>query len=294
MMKKCFSLLMALVLALLAAISVLADVAPAKGFSGRWADENYDRMELIIVPSEATWLDERMGEDASAQQYVVFMSWPSSATQVSRYHIVASLDESGKKLTYTGGMFAEYAYDENGNLDEEDTGLLEDNGTGCFTITENDTLLWEDSYLAEAAKMTLQRVIPSVPSAEEIKAGYFEQAIGLEEGTAGVSMKLAQAVKSVFQFCSVCDFWSMDSESIKKALAEVQNSLTEEEITAFDHNSGVLTGEMTRLLDENQEMGSIYEDAGVEEQMIELRNDPVVRLSVKALLSAAEAINEKP
>lgn len=293
-MKKCFSLLTALVLVLLAAIPVLADDAPAKGFSGRWADENYDRMELIIVPSEATWFDERMGEDAGAQQYVVFMSWPSSATKVSRYHIVASLDESGKKLNYTGGMFAEYAYDENGNLDEEDTGLLEDNGTGSFTITENDTLLWEDSYLAEAAKMTLKRVIPSVPSAEEIKEGYFEQAIGLEEGTAGVSMKLSQAVKSVFQFCSVCDFWSMDSESIKKALAEVQNSLTEEEKAAFDRNSGALTGEITRLLDENQEMGSIYADAGVEEQMIELINDPAVRLSVKALLSAVEAINEKP
>ena len=294
MMKKMISLLMALTLVLVTLIPVLAEDTPEKGISGIWTDENFDRMELTILPSEITWFDERMGEEASAQKYVVFMRWPSSDSEVSTYHILGSLDETGKKLTYTGGMFVDYTFDDDGKVNEEDTALLEDNGTGCFTITENGTLLWEDSYLAEAAEMTLNRLIPSVPSAEEIKAGYYQQAIELEEGTAGSSLKLAQAVERVFQFCSVSSFWCMEYEPFAKALVDAQNSLTAEEKAAFDQHRGALTLEITRLLNENEEMGSAYEDAGVEAQMIELRNDPAVRLSVETFIFAVETLNEQP
>ena len=294
MMKKSFSLMMALALVLLTMIPVLAEDDPEKDISGIWTDENFDRMELTIVPSEITWFDERMGEEDGVQKYVVFMNWPSSESEVSTYHIVGSLDETGKKLNYTGGMFADYVYDDDGNVDEEETVLLEDNGTGCFTVTENGTLLWEDSYLAEAAEMTLTRLIPSAPSSEEIKAGYYQQVIGLEEGTAGASLKLAQAVESVYWFCSICHFWCMDHDPFEKALVDAQNSLTAEEKAAFDRNRGALTLEITRLLDENEEMGSIYEDAGVEAHMIDLRNDPAVRLSVETFIFAVETLNEEP
>ncbi len=293
-MKKTISLLMALALVLLSMIPVLADDASEKDISGIWTDENNDKMELTIVPSQNAWFDERMGEDAGAQKYVVIMNWPSSEGELSKYHIIGSLDETGKKLNYTGGMFAEYVFDDNGNVDEEETGLLEDNGTGCFTIMENGTLLWEDSYLKEASEMELSRLNPTVPSAEEIKDRYYQQVIGLEEGTAGTSLKLAQAAESVFQFCSISNFWVMENEAFEKALADVQNSLTAEEKAAFDLNRKALNQEMARLLNENEEMGSAYEDAGVEEKMIDLRNDPAVRLSVETFLNAVEKLNEQP
>ena len=60
MMKKSFSLMMALALVLLTMIPVLAEDNPEKDISGIWTDENFDRMELTIVPSEITWFDERM------------------------------------------------------------------------------------------------------------------------------------------------------------------------------------------------------------------------------------------
>ena len=293
-MKKTISLLMALALVLLSMIPVLADDASEKDISGIWTDENNDKMELTIVPSQNAWFDERMGEDAGAQKYVVIMNWPSSEGELSKYHIIGSLDETGKKLNYTGGMFAEYVFDDNGNVDEDETGLLEDNGTGCITIMENGTLLWEDSYLKEASEMELSRLNPTVPSAEEIKDRYYQQVIGLEEGTAGTSLKLAQAAESVFQFCSISNFWVMENEAFEKALADVQNSLTAEEKAAFDLNRKALNQEMARLLNENEEMGSAYEDAGVEEKMIDLRNDPAVRLSVETFLNAVEKLNEQP
>jgi hypothetical protein len=86
----------------------------------------------------------------------------------------------------------------------------------------------------------------------------------------------------------------MDHDPFEKALVDAQNSLTAEEKAAFDRNRGALTLEITRLLDENEEMGSIYEDAGVEAHMIDLRNDPAVRLSVETFIFAVETMNEEP
>ena len=141
-MKKMISIVLAMMIALLALAPSFAEDAPAEepDFSGIWTDGNFDRMELSILPSEVCWSDERMGEDAGARKYVIQMLWPSSDSEESVYNIVAELDESGTKLTYEGGLFAEFVYDNNGNVVEEDTCLVEDNGTGFFSINEEGRL----------------------------------------------------------------------------------------------------------------------------------------------------------
>ena len=48
------------------------------------------------------------------------------------------------------------------------------------------------------------------------------------------------------------------------------------------------------VLFEKEELGGVYADAGVEDQMIELRGDPSVRLSVETFLFAVETLNENP
>ncbi len=167
-------------------------------------------------------------------------------------------------------------------------------GTGCFTVTDDGTLLWEDSCLVEAAEMTLTRLIPAAPSAEEIKEGYYRQAIGLEEGTAGASLKLAEAVGNVFEFCSLHSFWCMEYAPFVQALADAQNSLTAEEKAAFDLGREALALELTRLLEEDEETGSVYDDAGVGERLNDLRNDPAVRFSVETFIFAVETLNGQP
>ena len=295
-MNKMVFIVMALLMALLVLTPSLAEeaVSEEQGFVGIWTDVNYDRMQLTILSSEMTWFDERMGEDADAGKYVVRMVWPSSASQESVYNMVAVLDESGKKLTYEGGMFAEYAYDENGDVNEEDTCLVEDNGVGSFTLTEEGTLLWHDSYLEDADKMVLRRNIAAVPSAEDIKASYYQDVTDLETATAGASLKLAEVVRDTYVFCMVNPFWCMDKEAFSKNLAAAQEQLTAEEKAAFDQNCDVLVQEIKRLLQENEELGGVYTDAGMEKQMIELRNSPDIRYSVETFLDAVEALNEKP
>ena len=292
-MKKLISLLAVFVMALLMLVPSFAEEAAAEGqgFTGIWTDTGFDKMVLTILPSEVTWFDERMGEDASAQKYVIRMNWPSSDSEESIYNIVAELDETGKTLAYEGGMFAEYAYDENGDVDEEDTSLVEDNGVGSFILNEDGSLRWQDSYLEDASEMVLRREIAAAPSDGEILESYYRKVIGLETGTAGASLKLAQAVLDTYQFCAVYPFWSMDQEAFSRNLAAAQEQLTAEEKVAFDENRGDLTMEITRLLQENEETGGDYSDAGIEEQIEELRNTPDVRLSVETFVFAVETLN---
>ena len=295
-MKKMISLVLALLIALVALTPSLAEDAASESpdFAGIWTDENFDRMVLSILPSEVCWSDERMGEEASAQKYVIQMVWPSSDSEESVYNIVAEMDESGTKLTYEGGLFAEYVYDENGDVNEEETCLVEDNGTGFFSMNEDGLLFWHDSYLTDADNMTLMRNVAQAPSAEEILESYYQRVIGMETDTAGASLKLAQTVQEVFLFCMIYPFWSMDGEEFGMNLALAQQKLTAEEKAAFDQNRGALTQEIARLLMENEEAGSIYADAGIENQIETLRNTMEIRYSVEVFLYAVETLNEEP
>ncbi len=294
-MKKMLILALALLIAMMPCFSALAEEDVSEQyFEGFWADPAFDRMELVILPSEVTWSDERMGEEASVQKYVVIMSWPSSDSETTVYHIVGTLDETGRILSYEGGLLGEFISDENGEPDEEDTGLLDDSGTGAFTMREDGTLLWQDSALKETAEMVLRRETVPVPTPEEIREGYYRLLAGLEPGSAGASLKLAKAVAEVYRFCGGHPFWAMDTEAFAVNLLAAQEFLSEEEKAVFTQNRGALTEEAVRLLDETEELGSAYADAGVEELMDELRNDPSVRLSVETFIFAVETLNEEP
>ena len=294
-MKKMISIMAVFMMVLLMLTSAPAGEAVSEEhqLTGIWSDAHFDRMVLTILPSEATWFDERMGEDADAQKYVIRMNWPSSESEESVYNIVAVLDETGKTLAYEGGMFAEYAYDENGDVNEEDTCLVEDNGTGSFVLAEDGSLRWQDSYLKDAAEMVLQREIAPAPSAEEILESYYRTVISLETETAGASLKLAQAVRDIYQFCMIHPFWCMDKEAFSQSLTAAAEQLNGEEKAAFDQKCSTLNLEITRLLMEDEETGSIYSDAGIEKQIEELRNSPDIRLSVETFISAVETFAKK-
>ena len=292
-MKKAISILVVFMLAVLMLASSLAEGTDAveQPFTGIWTDARFDRMVLTILPSGVTWFDERMGEDADARKYVVRMDWPSSDSEQSIYSIVAVLDETGKTLVYEGGMFAEYTYGENGEVIEEDTCLVEDNGVGSFILGEDGSLRWQDSYLKDAAGMVLLREAAPAPSAGEILESYYRTAVSLETETAGASLKLTQAVRDTYLFCMNHPFWCMDQEAFSLNLAAAQELLSEEEKAAFDQNRGVLNLEITRLLKEDEEAGNVYSDAGVEKQVEDMRNLPDVRLSVETFITAVEALN---
>ena len=55
-----------------------------------------------------------------------------------------------------------------------------------------------------------------------------------------------------------------------------------------------LTEEALRLLEEQETPGPAYTDAGLEEQITALRNDPSVRYSVEVFIFAVETLNKEP
>ena len=74
-MKKTLLWALALLIALLPCVSAPAEeTAPEQDFAGIWADPAFDRMELVILPSEIAWPDERMGEDAGANRFAIVTS----------------------------------------------------------------------------------------------------------------------------------------------------------------------------------------------------------------------------
>ena len=294
-MKKGISLLIILVLAAMMYFPAMAeDTGSGKDISGIWEDPNVDGMQVLIIPSEVCWPDDLLGQEASAGKYVVIMNWPESAWTTNIYQMVGTLDDTGRTLTYESAFYGVYTFDENGDVDDENTGEVKNDGSGAFTLQDNGLLRWSDSYVVNTEVVALERQIAEAPSAEDIRREYYQKVIGLEVGTAGASLKLAQTVHDVLQFCSAAAFWSMDDEAFAAHLQAAQDGLTAEEKAAFDQNRGIVTLEITRLLNEEEELGGVYADAGVEDQMIELRGDPSVRLSVETFLFAVETLNENP
>ena len=146
----------------------------------------------------------------------------------------------------------------------------------------------------KTTKASATNKIFSTPSTQDLVKGYFHVIGTIPKGTAGASLKLAKAVAEVYRFCAGHPFWAMDTEAYALNLVAAQEGLSEEEKAVFTQNRGALTEEAVRLLDETEELGSAYADAGVEELMDELRNDPSVRLSVETFIFAVETLNEQP
>ena len=111
------------------------------------------------------------------------------------------------------------------------------------------------------------------PSAEELQDEYFRVIGGLEVGTAGASLKRAQAIQKVLRFASNHQLSKVDVTALRNNLMEAWNGLTEEERSSFDGNFI----DICRIMDdcsENWESNrGAFDDAGVGDQMEVLLKD---------------------
>ncbi len=253
--------------------------------TGLWEDPDFDRAEFVILHDFDMWSDERMGEEP-AGNYVVTMTWSSGSDSVDSYRMIAH--EDGDGISYENGLYV--------SVTDDEVELLEDMGKGRFTLTEQGTLLWQDSYYGSAAEMELQCVSLSSPGAEELAENYFRPIATLTEGTAGSSLQVAQAVYDVYRFCMEHQLWLVSNSELSSNLLDAIELLTEEESAAYEENEPVVTEAVQQLLEENAEIDSTYADAGVLDQLQELREDPAVRYSVTEFLSCVMTLgnSEEP
>ena len=118
-----------------------------------------------------------------------------------------------------------------------------------------------------------------MPSAEELADGYFRVIGGVEQGTAGASLKLAQAVADVTTFATDYALWDPAIETLRANMLEAWESLSDEERAAFDGNFINVVELIDSCLEDWESNAGVFEDAGVTEQMEMFVFDPLSRLA---------------
>lgn len=74
------------------------------------------------------------------------------------------------------------------------------------------------------------------PTAEQFVDGYFKVIGGVEQGTAGSSLKLAKAAEEAFAFAQTYAIKSVDNKTLRDNMLKGWESMTDEERSAFDAN----------------------------------------------------------
>ena len=288
-MKKIVSiLLVVLMLAALMPHAALAEEEKAPDWTGLWADAQFDRASFMILNDNDGWSDDLMGTEPSGG-YLIEMYWSNSADSYDAYRIVAHPE--GSSLVYDNGLYVRFSSDDSEEADTQGTQeVLEEHGKGSFTLTEEGTLKWEDSFVTAAAEMTLAKEQTETPSAQELADEYFHVIAGIETESAGNEMKQAAAVLDVYQFCFKYALWQSDPETLGANMAAAREMLTEEEREAFDANEPAITAEAVRLLDENETLTGAYDDAGAAENLASLRDDASVRSGVSFFLACVATL----
>ena len=250
---------------------------PTEAFVGRWADPVYGRASLSIIPADV--------EDAAEDGYFydIGIIWGDSVDSVGIWRMTALWDAQARSLAYEGGTMALVTYDENGEIRETD--VQWDDAEGAFTLNEEGILLWNDSREERSTEFRLERIVVEAPSAETFAADYFEAVASVEAGTAGASLKQAQAACNVLRFASDNDLWIADIPALRENILAAWEGLDDETRARFDEAMfGGIASLMSEAFDDYAGVASQFEDAGVGEEMARLVEIPEARLSWETLI----------
>ena len=282
-MKKIVSMLLAVLMLTALLPQALAEEEKPFDVNGMWADPEFDRTSFMILNDDEGWAADLTGAEPDGG-YIIQMYWGNSADSYDNYRMVAHRE--GNRLVYDNGLYVRVCSDDSEDREAAGTQeLLEDAGKGSFTLTEEGTLKWEDSYVESAGEMVLKRETVEAPSAQELADEYYRVIAGAEKDTAGASIKQAAAVLDVYQFCFNHALWLVDPDTLGANMLAAREMLTGAEAAAFDENEPAVTAEALRLLTESEDAGGAYGDAGAAERMESLRNDVTVRSGVSFFLA---------
>ncbi len=287
-MKKNVSMLLAVLMLTALLPQALAEEEKPFDVNGMWADPEFDRTSFMILNDDEGWAADLTGAEPDGG-YIIQMYWGNSADSYDNYRMVAHRE--GNRLVYDNGLYVRVCSDDSEDREAAGTQeLLEDAGKGSFTLTEEGTLKWEDSYVESADEMVLKRETVEAPSAQELADEYYRVIAGAEKETAGAGIRQAAAVLDVYQFCFNHALWLVDPDTLGANMLAAREMLTGAEAAAFDENEPAVTAEALRLLTESEDAGGAYGDAGAAERMESLRNDVTVRSGVSFFLACVATL----
>jgi len=287
-MKKLLSILVAVLMLAAMLPQAVAEEDKPLDVLGLWADPEFDRTSFTILNDDEGWSNDLLGGKPDGG-YIIEMYWSNSADSYDSYRMVAH--QEGNSLVYDNGLYVRINADDAEDAEVAGTQeLLTDAGKGSFTLTEEGTLKWEDSFVGSAAEMTLTREPADTPTAEAIADEYLKVIAGVETDTAGADLKQAAAVVDVYQFCFNHALWLADPETLGANMLAAKALLTEEEAAAFEENEPAITAEAIRLLSEDEAISGFFEDAGLVERIEALRDDATIRSGVSFFLACVATL----
>ena len=151
------------------------------------------------------------------------------------------------------------------------TGADADKDAAAKTATKVTATAKTTAKKTEAAKTTkatkASKAAPA-PTAEQFVDGYFKVIGGVEQGTAGSSLKLAKAAEEAFAFAQKFAINSVDNKALRDNMLKGWESMSAEEQNAFDANF-LNVVELLKDVSANK-IPAEFEDAGVADQLKEL------------------------
>ena len=267
MLKKWMAALLLCALAVCGAAAESADAI----YGGLWADPDFERVELSIVPVSP--------EDAGESWFAVTLTWGSSAAEHSAWTMRAKYD--GRGLAYEDGKLENITLQEDGR--PEKVVEVWSDARGRFTLWEDGRLRWEDSREPTAPEFRFERQLKFAPAADDLAEGFLRPIADLETGTAGYSLKLAIRTCEAVRFAWGNALWNADVQGLRDNLAAAWERLDADARQRFYENFP----EVVRLADAAfancAEARGTFDDAGVGEDMALMAASPEARQSWRTL-----------
>ena len=238
---------------------------------GEWQDMTSQRAGM-----EITEWDEANGKDFHAQIY-----WSGSYADRMVWDMDLEFDPASGELVYKGGRKAEVTYNEDGLIENED--VKWEDAEGSFSMAEVGELRWSDSRQEDAGDFVFVRVYAYDVTAEEFSASLFKKLTGLEEGTAGASLKQAQTAEEILTFAADKQIWNLDAYARTAAITEAWSGLSDEEKALAKRNFDGVAGMIDKAFKDYESVRGTFEDAGVGEDMKALSVNVYARRSFNAL-----------
>ena len=159
----------------------------------------------------------------------------------------------------------------------------------CLALLGGCTVLAEEA--AEA--METPEPIPA-PTVEVLAERYFESLADLEIGTAGASLKTAEAAERVCAFAAEYALYNPEVDALRANLLEALEAMDDARQEAFWQGFCAVRALLDDCLDDWEANRPLFEDAGAAEAMDEVMYDPLNRLSWQNLRDHTLTLGNEP
>ncbi|MBR0463683.1 MAG: hypothetical protein IJJ23_04785 [Clostridia bacterium] len=264
MKKRILSALLAVAMLLTMVALAETPTQPAEEYIGTWVS---DRVTLSIS---------REDDKLTASVF-----WANSAFEmVTWYYPELMYDEVADEYnTFENGTSEVITCDEEGK--EVSTEVLFEDGAAAFRLRDG-VLTWVDYKKAPGEnECVLEPAVEIAVAAQpdEFAERFFRVIAGVEQGTAGSSLKLCEAARDAALFAVDYEMWNPDVEAIRANMLEAWNSLTDEQRSAFDSNFMDVVTLMDGCFEDWDANRPQFEDAGAADDMDMVIYDPLNRLA---------------